>query len=89
MYLAFRFLQWIRNNRVEDGKTVTERLEAENIRLSKKVDEAEDEAERWKLQHASVRTHLHYEQDYSSMLRRQLLDEGFTPHTRAPERKEE
>jgi regulatory protein YycI of two-component signal transduction system YycFG len=88
LFLAFRFLQWIRNNRVEDAKTVSERLEAENIRLSAKVDAAEAEAEGWKTTQETTRTHLHYEQDYSSMLRQQLLEANIVPHTRAPQRKE-
>lgn len=88
LFLAFKFLQWIRTNRVEDSKTATGRLEAENIRLLSKVDAAEAEAEGWKKREESTRQHLHYEQDYSSMLRRQLLENNIVPLTRAPQRKE-
>jgi hypothetical protein len=84
LYLAFKFLQWIRTNKVEDGKTVLERLEAENKRLGDSIRAAEVEAEGWKKREESTRQHLHYEQDYSSMLRRQLLDNNVVPLTRAP-----
>lgn len=86
LFLAFRFLQWIRTNKVEDAKTATERLDSENQRLEEKLLAAEAEAEGWKKRQESTRQILHAEQDYSSSLRRLLIANNITP---PPERREE
>lgn len=77
---VLKYFNFFRNNKVENRKTESERLEAENARANKRADDAEQaEAERL-AELVSTRRQLFDSEEYVSRLRAQLLHNNIDPY---------
>jgi hypothetical protein len=80
--VIFKYSKFFRDNHVEDRKTETERLEAENARAVKRADDAESDAQRWYDDLISTRKRLFDSEEYVSRLRAQLHSHNIDPFER-------